>query len=491
MRSNDLKNRDDIRSLIQKAIKENDTEGFYNAFDEMLQAIESDIKEEYGNKLNALRQEMDSRVLTARGVRQLTSKEKEFYQKVAEAMKSRDPKQALANLDVVLPETTIDSVFEDIGTNHPLLSKINFIPSGGAVKLLMNTNGYQTAVWGKLCDEIIKEIASGFKEVDTNLLKLSAFLPVCKAMLDLGPEWLDRYVREVLYEAAANGLEVGIVTGTGRDEPIGMNREVGDGVTVTGGVYPLKAKIKITDLSADTIGNLLALIAIDPNGKSRVVKEVILIVNPQDYFQKVFPATTIMAPDGTYRKDVLPYPMDVIQSVALDPGDAIIGIAYRYFAAAGTAKGGNIEYSDEYRFLEDERMYLIKIYANGMPMDNNAFLPLDISGLRPATWKVEMVEGSAPSADATLTDIRIGTLDLDPEFAAETTAYAVATTNASNTVTAYPADAGANIEVFVGENEINNGTAAKWVDGENTLTIKVTAADGSTTKTYTVTVTKS
>src|SRR5699024_9902391 len=120
--------------------------------------------------------------------------------------------------------------------------------------------------------------------------------------------------RQVLYEALANGLEAGIVAGDGNGKPIGMNRQVGEGVTVTGGVYPEKAKVTVSDLDPDTIGNLLSLIAVDPNGKPRQVRDLILIVNPQDYFQKVMPATTLMAPDGSYRNDVMPYPMTIVQS---------------------------------------------------------------------------------------------------------------------------------------------------------------------------------
>ena len=67
-------------------------------------------------------------------------------------------------------------------------------------------------------------------------------MPVCKAMLELGPEWLDSFVRQVLYEAYANGLEAGFVSGDGNGKPIGMNRQVGDNVTVTGGVYPEKIR---------------------------------------------------------------------------------------------------------------------------------------------------------------------------------------------------------------------------------------------------------
>lgn len=491
MKSNDILSREEIRGLLQKAIRENDTEGFYRAFDQIIECINQDIQQRYDAQVNDLKQEMDSRALAQRGVRQLTNKERDYYQKVAECMRSKDPKQALANADLVMPKTIMNAVFDELQTRHELLSLIEFIPTTGLTEMIMNTNGYQEAVWGKLCDDIVKELVSGFETIDMTLLKLSAFIPVCKAMLDLGPEWLDDYVRQVLYEALANGLEAGVVAGDGNEKPIGMNRQVGKGVTVTGGVYPEKAKISVTDLQPGTIGNLLSLIAVDPNGKPRTLRDVVMIVNPQDYFQKVMPATTLMAPDGTYRNDVMPYPMRIVQSMALDRGEAILGIAYKYFAGVGMGKEGRIEYDDSYHFLEDERMYLIKLYASGFPMDNNAFLFLDISALQPAIWKVEQVTPATPSNNAALSDLKIGSLTLDPAFTSETTTYTTTTSNATNTITATPADAKAAIEVKVGEAEVDNGSAATWQEGSNTVTIKVTAADGKTTKTYTVTVTKS
>lgn len=496
MKSNDILNREEIRGLMQKAIKDGDTDGFYQAFDQMLECIQGELRQEYDTRMGEMQQEMDSRILAARGVRQLTAKERDYFQKVISAMKSEDPKQALANVDVVMPETVIDSVFEDLSTNHPLLSAINFIPATGRVRLLVNTNGHQEALWGELCDEIVRELLAGFKEVDSGLMKLTAFLPVCKASLDLGPEWLDRFVRETLYEALAAGLEVGIAVGTGNKMPIGMNRQVGDGVSVKGGVYPEKTKISVTDLSPDTVGNLLSLLAVDTNGKSRTVRDVLFIVNPQDYYQKVMPATTFLTPNGTYVNDVMPYPMKVIPSGALDRGNAILGLGYRYFAAVGTDKAGRIEYSDHYQFLEDNRVYLIKAYANGRAKDDNAFLYLDISGLRPAVWKVEQVTAPTPSTNAELSGLKIGAVTLSPEFAGATTSYTATTTNATNVITAIPADAGAEIEILVDPPvsdayEIDNGTAVTWETGETTVTINVTAADGSSKKAYTVTVTKS
>ena len=491
MNTNDIRSREELRQMLQQSAASGDTQAFLAAWDEMNQRIGLDLREEYEQRIQSLQQELDGRILAQRGVHQLTSEERTYYQRLGEAMKSTNPQQAVTGLALALPKTVVDSVFDELQTAHPLLSRINFRATGGAGEIMVNTNGYEEAAWGDLCDDIVKELTAGIKKISATLLKLSAFLPVCKAMLDLGPEWLDNFVRQTLYEALSNGLEAGIVTGDGNKKPIGMNRQVGDNVVVTGGAYPEKAAIKVTDLSPVTVGNLLSIMAADPNGKPRRVRDVIFLVNPQDYLQKVMPATTLMSPDGTYRNDVMPYPMDVIQTAALPRGKAIMGIAYRYLAMAGTSPEGRIEYSDHYRFLEDERVYLIKAYANGMPLDNNAFQVLDISGIQPATYKVTQVTAPTPSNDATLSALSIGSLSLTPAFAKATVSYTATTTNATNTITAVPSDAAAALKVTVNDVEIDNGTAATWQTGSNTVKVLVTAPDGEATKTYTVTVTKS
>ena len=143
--------------------------------------------------------------------------------------------------------------------------------------MMLNTDGRHKAAWGKLCAKIIEELTSGFKEVDVGLYKLSAFIPVCKAQLDLGPEWLDRYIRAILAEALANGLEDGIVMGDGNDKPIGMIRDVSESASVVGGAYPEKAKIKVSDFEPTTMGKLVALLAVNPNGKDRNPDDLILL----------------------------------------------------------------------------------------------------------------------------------------------------------------------------------------------------------------------
>lgn len=496
MKNADTLTRDEIRAQLQDAIKSGDTDAFYQALDLMVASIGADVQQKAAEQMEKMQSANDTAILASRGVRQLTSQEKEYYQKFAEAARAKDPKQALVNADLALPITVMNAVFDELQTSHPLLSAIQFTNTTGITEMLLSTNGEQTAVWGKLCDEIVKELLAGFENVSMTLLKLSAFIPVCKAMLDLGPEWLDDFVRQVLYEALANGLEVGIVTGDGNDAPIGMDRQVGEGVTVTGGAYPEKSPVAVNDLMPATVGNLLSLIAVDPAGKPRTLRDVILVVNPQDYYQKVMPATTVMAPDGTYRNDVLPYPMQVIPSIALPRNKAILGIGYKYFAGVGMERSGRIEYSDHYQFLEDNRVYLIKLYASGFPMDNNAFLVLDISGLRPATLQVTTLTPPTASANDDLASLRIGNLALSPAFAAATPTYTATTTAATNTINAVPADANATIEITNTHDTdevdtYSNGQAITWATGSNVVKVKVTAENGTATQTYQVTVTKS
>ena len=101
--------------------------------------------------------------------------------------------------------------------------------------------------------------------------------------------------------------------------------------------------------------------------------------------------------------------MTVIQSAAVATGKAVLGLGYKYFMGIGMdSRAGRIEYSDEYKWLEELRMYKIKLYANGMPMDNNAFQYLDISTLEPATIAVTVENTVTTEVEGTVTTTTAG-----------------------------------------------------------------------------------
>ena len=481
----------EIMQKMNKAMTEGNEEAFAQAFTEFSDFLQESVLSE----AKGLIQSADNQVLAGRGARALTSQETKYYQSLIGAMKSANPKQALTELDVVLPETVIDSVFEDIVEAHPLLEAINFTATGALVEIIVSTlDGRQLATWGKLTDAIIKELAAGFTTVNLAQKKLSAFLPIGKAMLDLGPVWIDRYVRAHLSEAIFNGLEFGIIDGPGIDSPVGMRRNPNSALDPVTGYVALISQV-LDEITPATYGALIAQLSVAPTNLQRTVAEVLLIVSPKDYFGKIFAATTYRQQDGSYINNIFPFPTKLVQSVYVPENEAIIGLGKRYFMGLGTGKGGKVEYSDEYHFLEDERVYLTKLYGDGKPLDNKSFIRLDITNLKPTPPKVFITntEGDPlpiyPLFDARLVSLSVGVLALSPAFNKSIFSYISETANATSVITIVPKDGAATVEILNGATPVTNGAAATWIVGVNIVTINVTS--GTETETYTVTVTKS
>jgi HK97 family phage major capsid protein len=396
MRSKDLLKQENAQLMqaLTQALQSNDDEVMAEAFTQFADGVQKSILEEYSD----LRQSNDSAVLASRGIRQLTSEEKKFYQAWIDATKAPNPKQALIDIDKAMPETIIESVIEEMQEAHPLLSEIDFINCQGAIKMIVNADNIDLATWDALTTSISTELAGKIDTLDMTLAKLSAFIPVPKDMLKLGPTWLDNYVRIILTEASSAGLEKGILKGTGKNQPIGMCKDL-DG-SVTKGEYADKSKVALATLEPEAYSAVIAPLANKPNGGYRTVPEVLLVVNPVDYISKVLPSSTVRATDGTYKNNVFPYPTKVVQSSVLEEGEAILGLPGKYFMGVGAGSSGQIEYSDEYQFLEDNRVYITKMYGMGRPKDNNAFVYLDITGLKPAPLKVEVTSTTAASTSS-------------------------------------------------------------------------------------------
>lgn len=90
---------------------------------------------------------------------------------------------------------------------------------------------------------------------------------------------------------------------------------------------------------------------------------------------------------------------------------------------------------------------------------------------------------------AYLSSLTIGILTFTPSFSSAVDTYAAATTNANNVVTAIPHDPTATVTITLNGAAHVNGTAAAWIAGANTIVVTVT--NGTDSKAYIVTVTKS
>lgn len=353
---------------LMTAFKDGNEENFSNAMVALSQEIQDKILKE------AQTQNQDQLVLMNRGQRVLTSQETKFYNEVIN-------NDGFAGVEELVPATVFERVFEDLTQSHVLLQKINFVNTTSTTEWIVS-RGVNPAWWGKLCEEIKQVLDNGFDVISMKQFKLSGYIPLCKAMLALGPVWVDRYVRTVLIESLRIALEAAIVDGTGKDQPIGMMRDMS---SQTDGEYAEKTAEAINALDAVTLGKYMAQLSkfnidgvTDPIYRNVNPSDVILIVNPTDYWAKVFPAKTVLTANGEYVQ-TLPVPVSDMQSIAVPEGKAVIGVASDYFMGLGSTL--KIEASDEYHFVEDERVYLAKQYANGQPKRNESFIVLDISGL--------------------------------------------------------------------------------------------------------------
>ena len=361
----------------------------------------------------------DQQILLQRGFRVLTSEETSFYQNLIKAGKQIGATVQTMNgllSDKVMPTTIVEDVYKDLVTDHPLLARINFVNVQYLTRWILNDHSVQTAAWGAVNAQISQQIESAFRTVEVTQCKLSAYAVIEMDMLDLGPTFLDNYIRTFLRESVLVALEGASVSGTGHEQPIGLDRDIHQGVSVnvsTG--YPQKDPVAITSFMPKEYGEVLAMLAetevwytdnsdgsiaaagtaanADGSAKSGYTKhggrprkfdEVTLICNQKDFLSKVMPATTVLNAAGTFTKDVFPFPTEVIRSNAMASGKAILCLPEEYFLGVGTSKDGTLTYSDEFKFLEDKRTFKIKMHAMGKAYDNTCAILLDISELEEA-----------------------------------------------------------------------------------------------------------
>lgn len=364
-----MKNRDkmnnEVRALITKALQSGDENAMVDAMGTLASTIENQVMAEA--RAEARRIGNDTTVLAQRGQHQLTTEERAYYKAVQE-------NRGFTNLDVTLPQTIFDRVFEDLEKEHPLLSIINFENTSAITKWIVSKPGSKIAKWGKLSSAIVQELEASFDEVSTVQCKLSAFMPVSKDMLELGATYLDRYVRMVLTEAIAGALEEALLIGTGKDMPIGMCMDLKK--AAVDDEKQMKDALPLKDLTPQTIGS--KIMSKLTKGGTRAVSTILVVVNPLDYWSRIFPSITHLV-DGKYVKGDLCVPNTTIQSPYMPLGKMVCGVAKDYFCGVGTT--AKTTFSDDYRFLEDERIYVAKAHCNGKPKDNESFYLYDITAI--------------------------------------------------------------------------------------------------------------
>lgn len=392
--------------MFADAMQSGDNAQLADAWNASMSAIAQSIRADF----EIAQRGADAAVLSQRGYRQLTAAENKFYENLENVSRSNNPKQAFIDLldgkhdEDLMPVTIIEDVFRELEDNHQLLQVINFTYVGYSTKWLRNKHTAAKAVWGKITDEITKEITSDLEVMSIDQNRLTAFAVIPLDILDMGHTFMDRYVRACLYEALSCGLEAGILHGVGsaKNQPVGIDRDIHAGVSVsTTDGYPKKTAIAVKSFEKKPYLELVSKLSKTEKGKNRNVNEVVLVVNTSDYLTKVAPATMLLGAAG-YVNDVFPFPTKCVPSVEMASGEALMFLPKCYTFTVGGTRNGTIEYDDSYQFLKDCRTYKIMQHGDGIADDDTAAILLDISGLEELIPSVKVANTVTTTATPTV-----------------------------------------------------------------------------------------
>ncbi|MCM2675584.1 phage major capsid protein [Alkalicoccobacillus plakortidis] len=342
------------------------------AFTDMFSALQDDLSEKISNE--ARNNAHDAQVLSARGQNVLTSVEKKFFNEAIEFGGFDE--------DSILPITTQERIFEDLIEAHPLLDAIG-IRDLGAVTRWIKSDPTKAYAWGQLFGEIKGQVSAAFTEEQIGQLKLTAFAVIPKDMLDLGPEYVERYVRVLLVESYSVGLEYGYVNGKGpsQNEPIGLMKDVAENGAVTDkssiGVLTFKPSVH-GEVIAGELHDVIKSLAVNAKGKSRkVLNRIVMVINPVDAIS-VQARNTVQTSNGQW-VTALPFNIRTVESEEIPEKKALFFVSGEYLAAV--AGGYKTNKFDQTLAIEDAMLYTIKQFANGKPSDNKTaeLYDLDIS----------------------------------------------------------------------------------------------------------------
>lgn len=349
--------------------EEQDPDKLATAWDEMQSALAEDLTEKITAEVRT--QQMDAQILAARGQNVLTSEERNFFNEVIEF--------GGFNEDSILPVTTQERVFEDLVQAHPLLDAIG-LQDLGAVTRFIKSDPTKAYAWGALFGEIKGQVGAAFSEEQIGQLKLTAFAVIPKDMLELGPVWVERYVRTLLVESYSVGLEYGLVNGKGpsQNEPIGLMKDVAENGAVTdktsSGTLTF-APSQFGEVVAGELHDVIKALSTDAKGKARkVLNKVVMVVNPIDAIS-VQARNTIQTSTGQW-VTALPYNIKVVESEEMPEKKALFFVQGKYLAAV--AGGYKTNRFDQTLAIEDAMLYTIKQFANGKPEDNKTALVYDL-----------------------------------------------------------------------------------------------------------------
>ncbi|MGV8975981.1 phage major capsid protein [Lactococcus lactis] len=340
------------------------------AFSHMMDVLGTEIME----NMSASTSEKINELLASRPTNGLSENETKFFNAIT---------SGVGNPEVALPLEIMNQVFQELQEAHPLLNIIKFQNAGLKMKAIISDSIYSggTAVWGDIFGDIKGQLNQAFHEVDFSQNKLTTFVAIPKDALENGYDWLKSFIIIQMSEAMAVALETALVCGDGDKKPIGLMKDLSKrAVSNDKTTYPDKAQEgDLTDLTPENAAKKMAPLMqkLSKNEKGVTVNisgQVKLLVNPDDYYDTL--AKFMYLTQNGQWVAVLPFGVEIVQSIAVPAGQAVIFTANRYWAYIG---GTKMQEFDQTLAIEDLQLYTVKSFYYGKAYDNNTALVVKLN----------------------------------------------------------------------------------------------------------------
>lgn len=408
-------------------------------------------------------------------------------------MFSDGQKRSVTGGELEIPTVLWGLIRQNIENYSKLLRRVRFLSVPGQVR--QNIMGeIPEAVWTEACGAL-NELNFALSDVQVDGFKVGGYVSICNALLEDAPSLLSEII---LGMGAAIGIAVdkSILFGKGVKMPLGIATRLAQ--TSKPGDYPASAR-EWKDLSqsniitipaeASGIGLFQALIRAASAAKGSYSRgDKFWAMNEATYSAIQVEATNINAAgaivsvmNGTM--PVVGGDIEVFSDRIIPDGVIIGGYGDLYLLAERS--GTSVAYSDLPMFIQDQTVVKATARYDGVPVIPEGFVVIGVG--KAPTLEMPFVPDVANPSVAALQALAAGALTLSPAFNPDVLAYTASTSNATNMISVVPTT-GSLASVKVNGKKIQNGSAAAWEDGENTVSITVTNGDQS--KAYTVTVTK-
>ena len=315
---------------------------------------------------------------------------KEFLSRTRELGKQ---KRAINGAELLIPETVLDLIREDINRYSKLMKHVRVRSVPG--KARQNTMGaIPEAVWTEMC-ATLNELSLVFYQTEMDGYKVGGYIAICNATLEDSDIALASEIIDALGQAIGYALDKAILYGAGTKMPLGIVTRLAQ--TVAPSEYPASARpwedLSSTNIltipAANSTGTKLYQSIIKASGAAKSRNSAgnkFWVMNEKTYTTLLAEALSINASGAIVSGQSMTMPVigGNIEILDFIPDDNIVGgYGDRYLLAERA--GTNIAQSEHVRFIEDQTVFKATARYDGQPVFAESFVAIGISGTAPTT----------------------------------------------------------------------------------------------------------